>query len=290
MPFAANHLGQVALTVSDVDRAERFYGEALGLRTLFRFGDLLFFDMAGVRLLVEKAGDPSRLPCLRPLLPLRRHRGGHRGAAGQGRADHQRAAPNRAPGRPRSVDEFLRGSGPYPLALMHEAPKGYQPGAAAARLRAMPSLSFERACGRAPVCGVDEVGRGPLAGPVLACAAILDPARLPQDLLLRLDDSKKLSAKARAEIALALREVAIFAIAEASVLEIDEINILRASHLAMRRAVAALAQKLDPCAGRRHSGTGSFLQHGEPVSSRGTQNRSPLPPPRFSRRWSGTRS
>ena len=110
----------------------------------------------------------------------------------------------------------------------------------------MPDWSYEIAAGIEKghlICGVDEVGRGPLAGPVLACAAILDPARLPRDLLLRLDDSKKLSAKARAEIALALREVAIFAIAEASVLEIDDINILRASHLAMRRAVAALAQK-----------------------------------------------
>jgi ribonuclease HII len=110
----------------------------------------------------------------------------------------------------------------------------------------MPDWSYEIAAGIREgqiICGVDEVGRGPLAGPVLACAAILDPARLPRDLLLRLDDSKKLSAKARAEIALALREVAIFAIAEASVPEIDDINILRASHLAMRRAVAALAQK-----------------------------------------------
>ncbi|MBK8161418.1 MAG: ribonuclease HII [Rhodospirillaceae bacterium] len=110
----------------------------------------------------------------------------------------------------------------------------------------MPDWSYEIAAGLRDgqiVCGVDEVGRGPLAGPVLACAAILDPARLPLDLLLRLDDSKKLSAKARTEIALRLREIAIFAIAEASVLEIDEINILRASQLAMRRAVAALALK-----------------------------------------------
>lgn len=109
----------------------------------------------------------------------------------------------------------------------------------------MPDWSYEIAAGienGALVCGVDEVGRGPLAGPVLACAAILDPARLPRDLLLRLNDSKKLSARARTEIAEALREIVIFAIAEASVQEIDEFNILRASHLAMRRAVAALAQ------------------------------------------------
>ncbi|WP_303976292.1 ribonuclease HII [Dongia mobilis] len=110
----------------------------------------------------------------------------------------------------------------------------------------MPDWSYEIAAGLQHgqiICGVDEVGRGPLAGPVLACAAILDPDRVPPELLRRLDDSKKLSGKARSEIALALREVAIFAIAEASVLEIDTINILRASQLAMRRAVDALPQK-----------------------------------------------
>ena len=110
----------------------------------------------------------------------------------------------------------------------------------------MPDWSFEIAAGMETgtlVCGVDEVGRGPLAGPVMACAAILDPLRVPKALLRRLDDSKKLSAQARQEIAAALREVAVFAIAEASVDEIDSINILQATHLAMRRAVAALTQK-----------------------------------------------
>jgi ribonuclease HII len=110
----------------------------------------------------------------------------------------------------------------------------------------MPDWSFEIAAGMkqgALVCGVDEVGRGPLAGPVMACAVILDPARVPAALLGRLDDSKKLSAAAREEIAGALREVAIFAIAEASVAEIDAVNILKATHLAMRRAVDALAQQ-----------------------------------------------
>nr|WP_298681999.1 ribonuclease HII [uncultured Dongia sp.] len=109
----------------------------------------------------------------------------------------------------------------------------------------MPDWSFEIAAGLHDgqiICGVDEVGRGPLAGPVLACAAILDPARVPKNLQQRLDDSKKLNAQIRAEIAEALREIVVFAIAEASVAEIDEFNILRASHLAMRRAVAALVQ------------------------------------------------
>ena len=50
-----NHIGQVALTVDDVDTAERFYGDQLGLRKLFRFGDMAFYDCAGVRLLVEKS-------------------------------------------------------------------------------------------------------------------------------------------------------------------------------------------------------------------------------------------
>lgn len=110
----------------------------------------------------------------------------------------------------------------------------------------MPDWSYEIAAGMETgtlVCGVDEVGRGPLAGPVMACAVILDPLRVPKALLLRLDDSKKLSAPARQEMAAALREVAIFAIAEASVDEIDSINILQATHLAMRRAVDRLAQK-----------------------------------------------
>lgn len=108
----------------------------------------------------------------------------------------------------------------------------------------MPDWSFEIAAGLQEgqvICGVDEVGRGPLAGPVLACAAILDPALVPKKLQRRLNDSKKLSAPEREDIAAALRELVVFAIAEASSVEIDDINILRASHLAMRRAVAALA-------------------------------------------------
>ncbi|RPH45403.1 MAG: ribonuclease HII [Burkholderiales bacterium] len=87
------------------------------------------------------------------------------------------------------------------------------------------------------VCGVDESGRGPLAGPVVAAAVILDPAR-PID---GLRDSKQLSAARREALADAIRERAIgWAVARASVDEIDRLNILRASLLAMRRAVAAL--------------------------------------------------
>ncbi len=87
------------------------------------------------------------------------------------------------------------------------------------------------------ICGVDEAGRGPLAGPVFAAAVILDPAR-PID---GLRDSKQLSAARRDELALLIRERALaWAIASATVAEIDRINILRAALLAMRRAVGAL--------------------------------------------------
>lgn len=110
----------------------------------------------------------------------------------------------------------------------------------------MPNWAYEIAAGMHAgtlVCGVDEVGRGPLAGPVMACAVVLDPARIPKKLQKRLDDSKKLTADIRQELAAALRELAVFAIAEASVTEIDTINILQATHLAMRRAVEALSYK-----------------------------------------------
>ena len=90
------------------------------------------------------------------------------------------------------------------------------------------------------VCGVDEAGRGPLAGPVVAGAVILDPDR-PID---GLNDSKKLSAKRREVLAVEIRAKALaWAVAEASVEEIDRLNILQASLLAMRRAVDGLALK-----------------------------------------------
>jgi ribonuclease HII len=88
------------------------------------------------------------------------------------------------------------------------------------------------------VCGVDEAGRGPLAGPVVAAAVILDPA----NPIAGLNDSKKLSAKRRELLAVEIRAKAIaWAVAEASVEEIDRINILQASLLAMKRAVDALS-------------------------------------------------
>jgi ribonuclease HII len=87
------------------------------------------------------------------------------------------------------------------------------------------------------ICGVDEAGRGPLAGPVYAAAVILDPVRP----IVGLADSKKLSARKRERLALEIRKKACaWAIAEASVEEIDCLNILQATLLAMTRAVSSL--------------------------------------------------
>jgi ribonuclease HII len=88
------------------------------------------------------------------------------------------------------------------------------------------------------VAGIDEAGRGPLAGPVYAAAVILDPRRTIQGL----DDSKKLTALRRAELSLEIREYALaWCVASASVEEIDSLNILQATMLAMRRACDGLA-------------------------------------------------
>ena len=97
--------------------------------------------------------------------------------------------------------------------------------------------------GFARIAGVDEVGRGPLAGPVTACAVVLDMSRIPEGL----NDSKKLSAKRRESLSEAILACAEVSVASASVEEIDELNILRASHLAMERAVAGLLTPPDHC-------------------------------------------
>ena len=107
-----------------------------------------------------------------------------------------------------------------------------------------PDYSYEaeaRALGARLIAGVDEVGRGPLAGPVTAAAVILNPDQIPAGL----NDSKKLSARRRAALWDTIHAVATVSIAHASVEEIDEINILRASHLAMERAVAGLPEQPD---------------------------------------------
>lgn len=106
-------------------------------------------------------------------------------------------------------------------------------------MKKTPDLSFENAAhkrGMRHIAGVDEVGRGPLAGPVTAAAVILDPNNIPPGL----NDSKVLNAKRREALSDLLMEYAQVSIAHASVDEIDRLNILRASHLAMERAIAGL--------------------------------------------------
>nr|WP_295110963.1 ribonuclease HII [uncultured Caulobacter sp.] len=104
-------------------------------------------------------------------------------------------------------------------------------------MRTGPDMMLELACGQGPVCGVDEAGRGPWAGPVSAGAVILDPDRIPKGL----NDSKKLSAKARAALEAEIKEVAIaWCVGMASIEEIAQLNILHAAGLAMRRAVEGL--------------------------------------------------
>jgi ribonuclease HII len=132
----------------------------------------------------------------------------------------------------------------------------------AAMSRSSPDFSHEGAAlaqGAAFVVGVDEVGRGPLAGPVTAAAVRLDPARIPPGL----NDSKVLTLRAREALFTAIMHSADVCVAHASVAEIETLNILRASHLAMERAVAGLSRLPDlalidgpmvprnlPCAGR----------------------------------------
>jgi ribonuclease HII len=113
----------------------------------------------------------------------------------------------------------------------------------------MPDFAIERRCSGI-ICGVDEAGRGPLAGPVVAAAVILDQHRFPRTLRQRLDDSKMLTAEERDACYRALgrcvdRGIARIAVGAASAREIDGINILRAALLAMARAVASLGVRPD---------------------------------------------
>ena len=109
----------------------------------------------------------------------------------------------------------------------------------------MPDFTIENelhAKGYAVVCGVDEAGRGPLCGPVVAAACILPPdARIPG-----LDDSKKLSEKKREQLFPIIQQTAVaYGIGMASPEEIDRLNILNADMLAMRRAIEALSVPAD---------------------------------------------
>ncbi len=103
--------------------------------------------------------------------------------------------------------------------------------------RAGPDMMLERAC-VGPVCGVDEAGRGPWAGPVCAGAVILKPRGAPKGV----DDSKKLSAGRREALEIEIKAKALaWGVGFASVEEIAQLNIIGATGLAMRRAVAAMA-------------------------------------------------
>ncbi len=108
----------------------------------------------------------------------------------------------------------------------------------------MPDLSLEQELG-GQVAGIDEAGRGPWAGPVVAAAVILDPARLTPEMRARLDDSKKLRPAVREMLHGHVMAHAATGIGSASVEEIDSLNILRATMLAMQRAVAALPFRPD---------------------------------------------
>ncbi len=104
----------------------------------------------------------------------------------------------------------------------------------------MPDFALEWAAGGL-VAGIDEAGRGPLAGPVVAAAVILDPDRCPEALVGGLDDSKRLTRERRGELCAALMRSAQIGIGAASAREIDRLNVLQATLLAMARAVSNLS-------------------------------------------------
>ena len=98
-----------------------------------------------------------------------------------------------------------------------------------------------------PVIGIDEAGRGPWAGPVVAGAALLQRDRVCPDFLSRLDDSKKLSAAVREDLFQKVHSCALVGVGIATVDEIDQLNILQATFLAMRRALEQLVRQMpDP--------------------------------------------
>jgi ribonuclease HII len=105
-----------------------------------------------------------------------------------------------------------------------------------------PDLAFERVY-KGAVCGIDEVGRGPLAGPVVAAAVVL-PHNLPAFLEDELDDSKRLAPAKREALCAAVRKCARVGLGQATVEEIDRVNILRATFLAMARAYADLNEEV----------------------------------------------
>ena len=115
----------------------------------------------------------------------------------------------------------------------------------------LPDFSLEESLGlstSAVIVGVDEVGRGPLAGPVTAAAVFVDRQKITSDLLTKIDDSKKIAQKKRATISKQIESIAIIGVGWASSGEIDQLNILEATMLAMQRAISSLQKQiiLDP--------------------------------------------
>ncbi|WP_316226372.1 ribonuclease HII [Bradyrhizobium sp. SZCCHNS3052] len=152
---------------------------------------------------------------------------------------------SKKPGRAQATSGAVAKSAPAKAATKPVATNAA--GRSAARLGkgviavAPPSFRRERALlkqGIWPVAGCDEAGRGPLAGPVVAAAVILDPARIPKGL----DDSKRLSAEQREALFDKICKTSAFAVAVASPARIDRDNILRASLWALSRAVRALPE------------------------------------------------
>ena len=115
----------------------------------------------------------------------------------------------------------------------------------------MPDFSLEESLGlstSAVIIGVDEVGRGPLAGPVTAAAVFVNRQKITLDLSTKIDDSKKIPQKKRATISKQIESMAIIGMGWASSGEIDQLNILEATMIAMQRAVLSLRKQiiLDP--------------------------------------------
>lgn len=106
-----------------------------------------------------------------------------------------------------------------------------------------PDFSFEDQH-QGIVCGIDEAGRGPLAGPVVAAAVVLRRTEIPSDILSRINDSKALTADTRAFIYNKIFDFAYVSVAESSVEEIDRLNILQASLLAMKKAHTKLCRQM----------------------------------------------
>ena len=164
-------------------------------------------------------------------------------------------------------------------------PESVEPKERAAPIR--PSFRAERKLfreGFLRVAGVDEAGRGPLAGPVVAAAVVLDPKHIPKGIA----DSKMLTADAREEIFATLCETADISFAFGSVAAIDRINILQATLVAMRRAVAAAwRSRPTPCSSTATSCRRECrARRGR--SSAATRRACRSPPPRSSPRSSAT--